>query len=127
MAEFKSEWSGLDVFDKSYPADLSRLSKRFRVSRFVVLIRAYESGYLTRSELNALYEAERKRPFRASTDSSGGNFYFTQGSRLGRRFPEAIIRSARTGQTLMRDAYDLLGVKKHETFLKLAETMEVAI
>ena len=127
MAELKPEWSGLDVFDKSYLNELSRLSKKFRVSRFVVLIRAYESGYLTLGELNALYEAERKRPFRASTDSSGGNFYFTQRSRLGRRFPNAVIRSARTGQTLMRDAYDLLGVKKHETFLKLAESMEVEV
>ena len=123
MAEFSGEWRKLDDEGE----ELQRLSRRFRVSRFVLLIRAFEAGFINRATFEKHYEAERDRPFRANTDSSGGNFYFTQRSRLGCRFPEAVIRSARTGQTLMRDAYDLLGVKKHETFLKLAETMEVAI
>lgn len=123
MDEFSREWNGLDEGGE----ELNRLSRQFRVSRYVLLIRAFEAGLINREAFETHYLAERDRPFRANTDSSGGSFYFTQRSRLGRRFAQAVIRSARTGQTLMRDAYELLGVKKHETFVKLAETMEVAI
>lgn len=123
IAEFASEWKELDDEGE----ELQRLSRRFRVSRFVLLIRAYEADLIDRRTFESYYQAERNRPFRANTESSGGNFYFTQRSRLGRRFAQAVIRSARTGQTLMRDAYDLLGVKKHETFVKLAEAMEVTV
>lgn len=122
-AEFASEWTGLDQNGE----ELQRLSRRFRVSRFFLLIRAFEAGFIDRADFEKHYQAERDRPFRANTESRGGNFYFTQRSRLGRRFAQAVIRSARSGQTLMRDAYDLLGVKKHETFVKLAEAMEVPV
>jgi Zn-dependent peptidase ImmA (M78 family) len=123
MEEFQAEWQGLDAG----PDELRRLSMRFRVSRYVVLIRAFEGGLIAREVLDARYDQERSRPFRAGSDDGGGNFYYTQRSRLGRRFAQAVIRSARTGQTLMREAYDLLGVKKHETFVKLAESMEVPV
>lgn len=121
LTEFTQEWRGIDGGGE----ELQRLSRQFRVSRFVLLIRAFEAGLIDRDTLEAHYQTELNRPFRANTDSSGGNFYFTQRSRLGRRFAQAVIRSALTGQTLMRDAYELLGVKKHDTFVKLAETMEV--
>jgi Zn-dependent peptidase ImmA (M78 family) len=123
MEEFQAEWSGLN----GGPDELRRLSLRFRVSRYVILIRAFEGGLIDRETLDARYEGERSRPFRAGSDSGGGNFYYTQRSRLGRRFAQAVIRSARTGQTLMREAYELLGVTKHETFVRLAESMEVQV
>lgn len=123
MEEFEAEWRGLD----GGPDELRRLSLRFRVSRFVILIRAFEGGFIDQDTLDQLYDAEEKRPFRAGSDDGGGDFYNTQRSRLGRRFARAVLRSARTGQTLMREAYDLLGVKKHETFVKLAESMEVQV
>ncbi len=123
MEEFQVEWRGLN----GGPDELRRLSLRFKVSRFVILIRAFEGRLIDRETLDARYDEERSRPFRAGSDSGGGNFYYTQRSRLGRRFAPAVIRSARTGQTLMREAYDLLGVKKYETFVRLAESMEVQV
>jgi Zn-dependent peptidase ImmA (M78 family) len=119
IVELQSEWRGLDG------EELQRLSRRFRVSRFVLLIRAFEGGLISRETLNMHYRAERERPLHANSQTGGGNFYFTQRSRLGRPFGQAVIRSAQAGQTLMRDAYELLGVKKHDTFLRLAEVMEV--
>jgi Zn-dependent peptidase ImmA (M78 family) len=122
--EFAADWKGFGQ-DGS---ELHRLSRKFRVSRFVILIRALESGLITRAEYEVHEQAERNREFRPTGDSgSGGNFYFTQRSRLGRRFARAVLYSSKAGKTLMRDAYELLGVKKHETYLKLAESMEVAI
>lgn len=123
MEEFRAEWRGLN----GGPDELRRLSLRFRVSRFVILIRAFEGALIDRETLESRYDDEWHRPFRAGSDSGGGNFYYTQRSRLGRRFAQAVIRSARTGQTLMREAYELLGVKKHETYVKLAEVMEVPV
>jgi Zn-dependent peptidase ImmA (M78 family)/transcriptional regulator with XRE-family HTH domain len=117
--EFAEAWTGLGDDGET----LRSLSRRFKVSRFVILIRALESGHITREEYEAREEEERSREFRSNGESSGGNFYYTQRSRLGRRFARAVLRSAQSGQTLMRDAYSLLGVKKHETFVRLAETM----
>ncbi len=122
--EFATEWRGLDEGG----VELQRLSRKFRVSRFVILIRARESGLITMAEYLVREDAERGREIRPQGDAGGGgNFYFTQRSRLGRKFTRAVMFSARTGKTLMRDAYDLLGVKKHETYLKLAEAMEVSL
>lgn len=122
IEEFVTDWRGLDRDG----LELQRLSRKFRVSRFVILIRARESGLISQDEYDSNEEAERNREFRPTGESSGGgNFYFTQRSRLGRRFTTAVINSAKVGNTLMRDAYDLLGVKKQETYIKLAEAMEV--
>lgn len=120
--EFASEWRGID----GDGTELQRLSRTFRVSRFVILIRALESEMISRGYFEDRYDAERNRPFRkTAANGGGGNFYHTQRSRLGRRFARAVIRSAQGGSTLMRDAYQLLGVKKHETFVNLAESMGV--
>lgn len=121
--EFSREWKGLD----GDGIELQRLSRKFRVSRFVVLIRVLESGLISQAEYEAREAVERNREFRPSGDSGGGNFYYTQRSRLGRRFARAVLASAHTGKTLMRDAYALLGVKKHETYVRLADAMEVAV
>src|SRR5207253_8454661 len=84
--EFATEWRGLD----GAGIELQRLSRKFKVSRFVILIRARESDLISASEYEAREEAERNRGFRSSSDSgSGGNFYYTQRSRLGRRFARA--------------------------------------
>lgn len=123
-AEFRIAWRGLGEDG----AELQRLSLRFRVSRFVILIRAMESGLVSAAEYETYEAVERSRGFRGvSEPSSGGNFYHTQRSRLGRRFARAVLSSARAGNTLMRDAYDLLGIRKFETFERLSAAMETGI
>jgi Zn-dependent peptidase ImmA (M78 family) len=118
--EFARHWRGLDEDG----LELQRLSRRFKVSRFVILIRARESGLINAGDYRLREEAERNREFRPKAESAGGgNFYFTQRSRLGGPFARAVLSSAQSGKTLMRDAYALLGIKKHETYLRLAEAM----
>ena len=51
---------------------------------------------------------------------SGGNFYATQGVRLGRRFSSAVVRAAREGRILYQDAFRLTG-KKGKTFHTFAD------
>ena len=55
----------------------------------------------------------------------GGSYYKTQPLRLSRRFARAVIASAYEGNTTFRDAYRLLGTKKHETFENLATELQV--
>ena len=60
-----------------------------------------------------------------SSESRGGNYYYTQPLRLSRQFAQAVIASAFEGTTTYRDAYRLLGTKKHSTFEGLADTLGV--
>jgi hypothetical protein len=45
--------------------------------------------------------------------------------RLSRRFARAVIVSTLEGQTLFRDAFQMLGVSKDQTFRELGRSLEV--
>jgi hypothetical protein len=51
--------------------------------------------------------------------ASGGNYYLTQEARASRRFVQALVVSTLEGQTLYRDAFQLLGIKKEKTLLPI--------
>jgi Zn-dependent peptidase ImmA (M78 family)/transcriptional regulator with XRE-family HTH domain len=104
---------------------LDRLARHFKVSTLVVLRRLLDIGGLTRATFNQAYDEELKR-IRDVTRASGGNFYLTQGARLGKRFARALIASTLEGQTLYRDAFNLLGFSKTSTFQDLARSLGVS-
>src|SRR5262249_28913804 len=101
------------------------LAREFKVSTLVVLIRAWEAGALAEAEFDSLYTAERARSWERPA-ASGGDFYRTQSSRLGKRFARAVIDSALEGGTSYKEAFRLLGVKKGETFDELLEQVGAA-
>jgi Zn-dependent peptidase ImmA (M78 family) len=119
-SDFLKRWNPI-----ADPADeIRRLARYYKLSIMAVLIRAYEAGKLSEEQFDQLYSAESGRG-RLKSDTGGGDFYNTQRSRLGRRFGRAVIASALEGRVLYRDALDLLGLKKMETFHKLARAFEV--
>ncbi len=97
------------------PDALSRLARIFRVSTLVILRRLLDAGWLTREDFDNAWtqEHERLRTHVQTGSTGGGDFYRTT---VGRRFARALVTSALEGQTLYRDAYRMLGVKKTETF-----------
>jgi len=99
---------------------LARLARRFKVSTLVVLRRIHDAGGISRDHLNRAYEAELER-LRSIPGGKGGNFYATQGIRVGERFARAVIASTLEGQTLYRDAFRMLGFSKWDTFRKFAD------
>lgn len=108
--------------------EIQRLARHSKVSTLVVLRRLFDVGHLPRDRFWSLYhdEAERLRDLMHDRPGRGGNFYATQQSRLSERFARAVILSAQEGNTLYRDAFSLLGVRKQETFNAMAARLGVA-
>lgn len=107
------------VLPPGNPVDeIQNIRRRFKVSSLVVLRRLYEAGRLSDDEFERAYATERQR-LQTQSSGGGGNFYPTLMARVGRRFAQAVVRNATAGETLYRDAYGLLGIKKTATFNEL--------
>lgn len=105
-----------------------RLSRLFKVSTLVILRRLFDIGRIEREEFNVLWldEINRLREI-AENASSGGNFYRTTISRVSKRLTRAIVASTLEGNTLYRDAYRMLGIKKTETFTNIGREVGVIL
>jgi len=118
-----------EELNRCWPAESRKLepfhslARRFKVSPIVAARRALDAGLITRARffefLNAYQEDERRK---LGKKSSGGDFYKTQETRIGRRFGLAVIRAAREGRLLYRDAYRLTGLAG-KTFDMYAEKL----
>ncbi len=111
--------SGSSLRDES-----DRLARWFKVSTLVILRRLHDAGKLTRDELWNAYNEELDR-LRKMSKGSGGNFYLTLPVRVSKRFARALLISTLEGQTLHRDAFRLLGIRKHATFHELGYKLGV--
>ena len=105
---------------------LSRLARQFKVSTLVVLRRLLDAGRINRRTFDDAYEAELQRLIEIPR-GSGGDFYRTTVSRIGRRFGRALVESTLEGRTLFRDAYRMLGVSKGATFNELGRSLGFAL
>ena len=98
---------------------LSRLSRRFKVGRLVILRRLFDADWLTCEQFGAAWIQESEHQ-RSQVRSSGvDDVYRSTVARNGRRFTHALVASTLEGQTLYRDAFRMLGVTKTESFDRL--------
>ncbi|BBZ65492.1 hypothetical protein MINS_09210 [Mycolicibacterium insubricum] len=104
--------------------ELDRLARAYKVSTLVALRRIFDAGLIEWDNFRSRYIAERDRILAilaSRQGDGGGNFYNTQPLRVSQRFAHAVISDALAGNTLFRDAYRLVGTRKHETFVQLGE------
>lgn len=122
-SEFHALW-----LTSSNPSDnIDKLTRYFRVSRLVIIRRAYDLRKISRSTYNLLYEAELKdieARLKRQRQSTGGNYYATMWTRHSSLFTSTLISSVFEGQTLHRDAARLLSMKV-KNINKLATEMGV--
>jgi Zn-dependent peptidase ImmA (M78 family) len=122
--ELRAIWSDAETTDDPY----GYLAGRFKVSPLVVARRALDLRLIDRGHFFSFYnhylEESRLRGERA--EAAGGNFWNTQNVRIGDRFGAAVVRAAKEGRLLFRDAYRLTGLSG-TTFDRYAELLGINI
>lgn len=115
--------------DQDLTNELDRLAKFYKVSTLVVLRRMADVGLMDKTAYRSAYPAELERVLGLAGEragSSGGSFYTTTPVRVSKRFARALIADTMEGRTSYRDAYRLLGSKKHAAFEELGRGLGVA-
>lgn len=105
--ELAASWVAAERTDDPF----QMLARRFKVSPIVAARRVLDAGLIAREQFFAFYRhyMEEERARGAARDS-GGNFWNTQNVRIGMRFGAAVVRAAKEGRLLYREAYQLTGL-----------------
>ena len=120
LADLQSELRPEEPLADSMP----RLARVFKVSSLVILRRLLDAERIDRGRFDAAWQHELERlRVRGERDAGGGDFYRTTLARVGRRFAQALVVSTLEGQTLYRDSFRLLGIRKTATFNRLGLEM----
>jgi Zn-dependent peptidase ImmA (M78 family) len=105
------------------PDPFQVIARNFKVSTLVAARRAMDLALISRDAFFDFYSAyiadERRLTARKRT---GGDFYANQDARVGRRFAHAVVRAAKEGRLLYREAYQLTGLRG-KTFDKYAKSL----
>jgi Zn-dependent peptidase ImmA (M78 family) len=121
--ELRAEWRAA----RAQPRPLAGLAQRFKVSSLVLLRGLRDLRFISQAQFERQYSDEEKRfEERIAQSAGGGDFYLTQRTRTGRRFAKALIESVLEGRTTYRDAFQLLGIRKIETFNEFVKEMNFA-
>ncbi len=103
--------------------EVERLAGFYFVSRQVILLRAKSLNIIQPAVFDELWGKVTQQFHLQPQKRGGGNAIRNLGDRLSKRFSFAVIESARSGHTLFRDAFALLGANG-STFWKLANHLE---
>jgi Zn-dependent peptidase ImmA (M78 family) len=119
-ADFVHRW----MRTRSVDANVSALTRHFRVSSLVILRRAYTVGYFSWSDYDTYYrenaEFFRRKELEQRESGGGGNYYANLFARNSPTFTNSVVTAVVEGKTLYREAAHLLNVKV-DTISKLAE------
>lgn len=122
IADLKTQW----IPSRPVGAEVSRLSREYRVSKIVVARRGRDAGLVTQEYYERIYKAQVAAAM-AAKESTKGGYYTTKPYEASRRLSAAILTDMRSGRTLYREAMSLLGIKNTATLQKYAEKLQVTI
>ncbi|HEU4711697.1 MAG TPA: ImmA/IrrE family metallo-endopeptidase [Pyrinomonadaceae bacterium] len=119
-AELSKVWDHARQSKEPYQS----LAARFKVSTIVAARRALDLDLISKKQFFDFYEAYQKdeRRKKESKKNKGGDFWNTQNVRVGQRFGTAVVRAAKEGRLLYREAYQLTGLTGR-TFDRFAENL----
>ena len=103
-----------------------KVARKFKVSAIVAARRLLDLDLIERDTFFDFYDKNKDQGKRPPTTSSSGNFWNTQKWRIGPRFASAVVRAAREGRLLNREAYSLTGLKRN-TFEKMPQEMGIQL
>ena len=100
------------------------LAARFKVSTIVAARRVLDLQLISKKQFLEFYQSYQKdeRRKQESKKNKGGDFWNTQNVRIGQRFGTAVVRAAKEGRLLYREAYQLTGLSGR-TFDRFAENL----
>lgn len=105
---FLALWTGMNNKEAPIKASLHK----YKVSTIVILRRALDLELITQAEFWELYDIHYGNKENARTSKpSGGDYYKTQGTKLGNVFTDAIYTALKTGYLQFADAYKMTGFK----------------
>ncbi len=104
---------------------LQELAGRYRVSRLVVLSRIFEAGFLPWDAYRTRYDFETARAAEHEPRESGGNFYSTLTTRVGKRFLRALVSTTLAGGTMYSDAFRMLGIREQRVFDEISHRIDL--
>jgi Zn-dependent peptidase ImmA (M78 family) len=119
QSEARAAWQSAELERDPFQA----MARRFKVSTIVAARRLRDLGLITTQRFFGFYEEYQQDERRkAQKKSDGGDFYNTQNVRVGKRFASFVIRAAREGRILYKDAYTLTGLYG-KTFDRYAQSL----
>lgn len=110
---------------KRAPEPFQLIAREFKVSPIAGARRALDLRLVTKADFLEFFRAYQSDERRKAARATGGDFYNNQNVRVGKRFARAVMRAAREGRLLYRDAYRLTGLYG-TTFDKYAKALGVA-
>ena len=118
--EFIDAWN--DSYDHIH--NFKVLSIQFRVSQYVIAIRAQHFGLITKKALDDFKNSYEPR--NNQKKGGGGDSKYLQNSRLGHHFATHIIYAAKDGKVGYADACELVGLSG-KAFQNYAKTMGIEL
>ena len=105
--EFNAHWQA-DTND--WKVNLPDLSSHFHVSQWVIARRALEMGLITDGEY-WLYVSKLQADYKAREKSGDPTYNRIQTGKVSKRLAQAVASEALSGRMLLRDAWQLIGIK----------------
>ena len=101
---------------------IARLSRVLEVSPLLILRRLHDAGRIDTAEFERFWSQKIRSRVPVHQERQGGNFYRTTLMRVSPRFARALIGSTLNGNTMYRDAVQLLGIWNTKTFKRLGRS-----
>lgn len=121
---FVREWMRSENVD----TNCNIIAKKYHVSYFVALKRAYDLNFIDYMTYKTYYEnamSEWEENKARKNDNKGGDYYRTKGAKESKLFSQAVVSATLEGKLLYRDAFKLLNIKKTKVFEQYAKEIGI--